>query len=798
MLELVVALLSLLPIAVLILLAVNHSRVSRLKQELRKVESAVAALQVELGNLRDRAHRDGSAGARTVQAGPPPGPAPESVSPAGAPPPSPALPALTQPAPPAAPPAIPPPIPPPGRAAAKSRTREELELLVGGKLLNRIGALALVLAAGFFLKYAFDNNLISETARVLLGGVAGVGLLAGAERSRRKGFSVFAQGLVGAGIAILYLSVYASFNFYRLLPQGAAYALMTVVTLTAILQAFRTGSLAVAMLGWAGGFLTPVMLDAGDSFMVGRLTYLALLAAGMLAVTLLRPGWSFLDLLTLGATHLHFLGWVGTFYQPDLFGRALYFALLYWALFAGFELYRMRKLPVAGKEVREIAGAVNSLLIVLWLHTLLEPSHHDWFAPILLALAFAYAAAAVLVPRGRAEAGVGPVRHALTAVILVVAATAVQETGHLRFVLWAAEALMLVLLGSRLEAPYLRKAGAALIILAVVSHVTWGGLVALDLEADGYRPVLNDRTGALAAMMASAWGIGLLLRRRGEKTLAAVMDTLWPFLLLAGATVEVSDLFHQRIVASEDALDADRLRYIRLMAVAGAWIALSIPLVREGTRRNAAALRIAGTASFVGGMMMAAMNGFGFHPIELFTPVLNARAAMLAFAAAAGVAHILLLRTSPAQGGWAGSVAAMLRIVVPLLLLELATTEVWDFFRKLLLSAVPGEIDQVRLVNLQQLSFSGVWLLFSIGLMVVGLWRRARPWRIMAIALFGVAILKIFVYDLSFLGTLYRFLSFGVLGVILLATSYLYTRYRSAIFGVSTTEQPPYEPPDHP
>jgi uncharacterized membrane protein len=798
MLELVVALLSLLPIAVLILLAVNHSRLSRLKQELRKVESAVAALQVELGNLRDGADRDRAVGGRPAQAGPPPGHVPATAPPAAAPPPSAPIPELFRPETPAAPPGIPPPVPAPVRAAAKSRTREELELLVGGKLLNRIGALALVLAAGFFLKYAFDNNLISETARVLLGGAAGVGLLAAAERARRKGLSVFAQGLVGAGIAILYLSVYASFSFYRLLPQGAAYALMTVVTLIAILQAFRTGSLAVAMLGWAGGFLTPVLLDSGDAFMVGRLTYLALLAAGMLAVTMLRPGWSFMDLLTLGATHLHFLGWVSMYYQPEVFGRALYFALLYWALFAGFELYRMRKLPSAGKEVREIIGAVNALLIVLWLHTLLEPTRHDWFAPVLLALASVYAAAAVLVPRGHTEAGVTPVRHALTAVAFVVVATAVQETGHLRFVLWAAEALMLVLLGSRLEAPYLRKAGAALIVLAVVGHVTWGGLVALDLEAEGYRPVLNARTGALAAMMVSAWGMGLLFRRRGEKTLAAVMDTLWPFLLLAGATVEVSDLFRRLIAVSADGLEAERLRFIRLMAVAGAWIALSIPLVREGSRRNAPALRIAGTAAFAGGMMIAAMNGFGYHPIELFTPVLNARAAMLAFAAAAGVVHILLLRTSPGRGGWDAAVAAMLRIAVPLLLLELATTEVWDFFRKMLLSALPGEIDQVRLVNLQQLSFSGVWLLFSIGLMAVGLWRRARPWRVMAIALFGVAILKIFVYDLSFLGTLYRFLSFGVLGVILLATSYLYTRYRSVIFGASSTDQPAYEPPDRP
>jgi uncharacterized membrane protein len=65
--------------------------------------------------------------------------------------------------------------------------------------------------------------------------------------------------------------------------------------------------------------------------------------------------------------------------------------------------------------------------------------------------------------------------------------------------------------------------------------------------------------------------------------------------------------------------------------------------------------------------------------------------------------------------------------------------------------------------------------------MGAGLLRRVRSLRIIAIVLFGIAILKIFFYDLSFLETLYRIISFIGLGIILLTVSYLYQRYRSAI-----------------
>ena len=102
-----------------------------------------------------------------------------------------------------------------------------------------------------------------------------------------------------------------------------------------------------------------------------------------------------------------------------------------------------------------------------------------------------------------------------------------------------------------------------------------------------------------------------------------------------------------------------------------------------------------------------------------------------------------------------------------------------------------------RLENLKQLSLSALWLLVPIVLMIAELWRRNRMIRIEAIVLFGIAILKIFIDDLSFLETLYRIFSFLGLGVTLLAVSYLYQRYREMIletpaaFGPGQTRKEP-------
>ena len=140
-------------------------------------------------------------------------------------------------------PAQPTPISPAGKTVPAApvrptRSKEEWEALIGGKLLNRVGAVALILGVAFFLKYAFDRNWISELIRVLIGAFVGGSLLVIAARSKRRGLMIFAQGLVGAGIAILYLTVYAAFQVYELTSQPVAFVLMSGVTVLAFLQAF--------------------------------------------------------------------------------------------------------------------------------------------------------------------------------------------------------------------------------------------------------------------------------------------------------------------------------------------------------------------------------------------------------------------------------------------------------------------------------------------------------------------------------------------------------------------------------
>ena len=132
-----------------------------------------------------------------------------------------------------------------------------------------VGGFALFLGVTFFIKYSFDNNLISPQVQVAIGFLAGIGLLVGGTLLHsRQQYVIGAQALCATGVVILYAVTFASRVHYHFLEwPGArwdalpAFGLMALITATGFFLAVRLDALVVAILGMLGGFLTPILLS---------------------------------------------------------------------------------------------------------------------------------------------------------------------------------------------------------------------------------------------------------------------------------------------------------------------------------------------------------------------------------------------------------------------------------------------------------------------------------------------------------------------------------------------------------
>jgi uncharacterized membrane protein len=282
-------------------------------------------------------------------------PAPPAPQPAPAPPmPQPAAPASTLSAqPPASETAsAPPPVPPrpPFEPAAPRFTLVEsarseahasintddtrsLESRIGSQWFNRVGILAVLIAAAWFLKLAFDNHWIGPLGRVLIGLVAGAGLIAWSERFEKRGYTAFAYSLKAVGSGTLYLSLWAAFSLYALMPAWVAFAAMVAVTAFNGIVSWARNAELLALYAIAGGLSTPLLVSTGGNHEIALLTYLLILNVAVLILVALRP-WSRLLFAAFGGTVFFFVAWWSEFYSYDQQGRTAFFLTCFFLLYA--------------------------------------------------------------------------------------------------------------------------------------------------------------------------------------------------------------------------------------------------------------------------------------------------------------------------------------------------------------------------------------------------------------------------------------------------------------------------------
>ena len=187
-----------------------------------------------------------------------------------------------------------PPQPAPSRAPEPPRyspppaAAPDLEQWFGQRGLLIVGVLALLTAAGFFLKYAIDRGWIAPLVRSLLAIAAGVGVAAWGEARIRGGLRRYGAAMIGAGGGLVYLGLWAAAGPYGLLERRIGVLLLAACTVVVTLRALRHEIEGLAIWALAGAYLAPILLPPPTPNPEAFLGYLEVigLGTGLLAYTM--------------------------------------------------------------------------------------------------------------------------------------------------------------------------------------------------------------------------------------------------------------------------------------------------------------------------------------------------------------------------------------------------------------------------------------------------------------------------------------------------------------------------------
>jgi uncharacterized membrane protein len=209
--------------------------------------------------------------------------------------------------------------PAPARSASRKDEKSGFEMQFGARLPVWGGGIALALAGFFLVKYSIEMGWLSPAVRLVIGTVFGFALLLAGDRVRKKPDMAdgtrIAQALSGAGVADLYACAYAATELYHFLNPALGFLAMAAVTATAVLLSLRHGP-PIALLGMAGGYLTPALIVSGHHSAFLLFGYLYLVLAGLMTV-IRREGWWQLGLVAVFGVFCWVVGWLaGGLFMP--------------------------------------------------------------------------------------------------------------------------------------------------------------------------------------------------------------------------------------------------------------------------------------------------------------------------------------------------------------------------------------------------------------------------------------------------------------------------------------------------
>jgi uncharacterized membrane protein len=674
---------------------------------------------------------------------------------------------------------------------APTRVREErsFESRVGSQWFNRIGIVAMLIGVAWFLKFAFDNHWVGPAGRILIGLLSGAALIAWSERFRSKGYSAFSYSLKAVGSGVLYLSLWAAFSLYHLIPPGVAFAGMVLVTAFNAFIAWRQSAELLAVYAIVGAFSTPLLLSTGRNEEVFLFCYLLMMNAATMALLVLK-GWNRLLVLSFTGTVAFYWGWYWQFYAAAAFVTTTFFLSLFILLFAAATiLARQRRAhPEQDDAARVLVSLANAAFGFLGFYAMLSQNgsgRNTALAWCSVGFGAFYLAVRKWMERtpiaGSRLASLSDIQLSI-AIVFLTLAVPLAVHGHWVTVGWMAEGAVLVWVATRLRTRLMQVLAGGALSLGLIS-------LAMDATIAQTHVLWNTRLLSFAVSIAAMFIAAALARGEAKREGTATSAGGWELLaetvaVIARALVIIAVLLEIHTYwwsGPPPAVGMADLRSPGSLLGSAIWLmAASGAIVWAAARRRASLPQSASQQTWT--QLAEAICWFAAGLVVLFIGMFYPQQQViwnLRFAAFA-VAVVSIVWAGRQVHSRASQLYIGASVVATVLTLTAICFEIGTFWSTRALPAAPGSmLYGTQLAGRQmaeRFSYSAWFLIAGAALLAVGFRRGSALLRWQGLVLLAVTIFKVFLLDTSTLSQGYRIVSFLALGALLLGVSFAYQR----------------------
>jgi uncharacterized membrane protein len=490
---------------------------------------------------------------------------------------------------------------PPGRGAAviPRKLQPDLESRIGSHWLNRIGIAALLIGVSYFLKFAFENNWIGPAGRVTIGLIAGIAIVIWSERFRLKGYKAFSYSLKAVGIGTLYLSLWAAFHLYSLIPSSVAFLMMLVVTAATSVMALSQDAQILAAFALIGGFTTPLLLSTGQNKELALFTYVSILDLATLVLVTFKP-WRRLLVMSYAGTLILYLAWYLSFYSRSQLALTLDFATLFFAIFAIAPLITLQ--PDGENAllatIPAVLAFINAGVYFLESYVMIEEVskvNMAWFA-LALAAVYIFLSRQVHTRKlSRSASDILYFLHLAVAIGFITVAIPIRLDAHWITIGWFIEAGVLLWIGNRVHSDFLNAFALGALVLGVARLLLIDNFHTTQL-------IFNLRMATYAVAIAVLGAVAWYGGKREDDTahaVAAIALVALNVLALIALSREIYDYYARQMISIRTPVnqwrgaysDFHNLEIARDFTYSALWMAYGAMLMVVGFLRRSAFVR---------------------------------------------------------------------------------------------------------------------------------------------------------------------------------------------------------------
>jgi len=657
-----------------------------------------------------------------------------------------------------------------------------LERFTGEKILDKIGIIVFLTGIAFFVSISIEFEWINGVGRIFFSTLIGALLLLLAYFIRNK-YQSFSSVLIGGGVSALIFTVFASFYLFHIIGIFASFILLFFLIAITVFLSIIYNRAEITVIVFITGYLAPFTVPVATENYIILFSYILLLNVGVIIYDLFKKS-LFVNVISYIFTFLFYALWLireivrekDIPELPSFIFLTVFYIMIFIIMIINNIKENRKFIPIEFTSLIFATGMYYSAGLII-----IDSAGVDYeglFTGLISLINFIYVL--ILYKKKNYDRNILHLFFGIS-LIFITLVIPVEMVGNSVTLLWALQACLLLWISQKAELK-MAKLGSVnlnLIMLISLGLNLYRTYVSTTNELEIITPIFNRGFLTSLIAIASLTTSIILLKNETKPYIALPFIKINIYKAILGLATALTLYFSFRLELQYAAIQKlDSEIYIKILVGIYNFSFIGILTIPSLIKKK---VKIFNILSIAAGLVAIILYVTIYN--SMITELRNTHLLSVSVTLAQLKTHyfitlllfailIIALRSVINLKFEKRSLTIISAIVFVFGLMYMLSSEIDNYFA--LLKYNPNTLIQEILQNTHRLPYTLLWGVSALVIVLIGFLFKNKEIRTVALGLYVISLIKLFVFDFVYLDSQDLMLAFIVLGTVLLIISFVF------------------------